>query len=36
MWDIDKILASKYSYENTTWGWNDKKKKDEMTEDKAW
>ncbi|KAL9955038.1 hypothetical protein ACROYT_G042642 [Oculina patagonica] len=23
-------------YENTTWGWNDKKKKDEMTEDKAW
>lgn len=23
-------------YENSTWGWNDKKKKDEMTEDKAW
>lgn len=23
-------------YENSTWGWSDKKKKDEMTEDKAW
>ncbi|KAJ7365417.1 N-alpha-acetyltransferase 40 [Desmophyllum pertusum] len=23
-------------YENSPWGWNDKKKKDEMTEDKAW
>lgn len=23
-------------YENSTWGWSDKKKRDEMTEDKAW
>lgn len=23
-------------YEKSSWGWNDKKKKDEMTEDKAW
>ena len=24
------------SYENSSWGWSDKKKRDEMTEDKAW
>lgn len=23
-------------YENSSWGWSDKKKRDEMTEDKAW
>lgn len=23
-------------YEDSTWGWSDKKKRDEMTEDKAW
>ena len=25
-----------FRYENSDWGWNDKQKKEEMTEDKAW
>lgn len=24
-----------YSYENSSWGWNDKRKRDEMIEDKV-
>lgn len=27
--------SENYSYENSSWGWNDKRKRDEMTEDKA-
>lgn len=30
------VFVSMNSYEKSSWGWNDKKKKEEMTEDKAW
>ena len=30
------VFVSINSYEKSSWGWNDKKKKEEMTEDKAW
>jgi len=30
------VFVSINSYEKSSWGWNDKKKREEMTEDKAW
>ena len=29
-------VCCSYRYEDSPWGWNDKKKKDEMTDDRAW